>query len=70
MYTYNPIYIIVILLFILVKFTDSRQFRIAWMVPNNIYHGLNASSSVGGLKLALQSITHPTSTLLVNHTVK
>ena len=52
------------------KSVCSREFRIAWMAPSNTYYGLNASSSVGGLKLALQALTQADSKLLVNHTVR
>ncbi|XP_071122503.1 atrial natriuretic peptide receptor 1-like [Mytilus edulis] len=68
MYIFIDISLLLLLLVLCVLDVNGREFRIAWMAPKNTYHGLNASSSVGALKLALQAIDM--GDLLVNHTVR
>lgn len=53
--------------FLCVSIVQPRDFKIAWMAPKKEYHRVNAASSVGGLKLALQKMQ---TILSVNHTVR
>ncbi|CAC5359906.1 unnamed protein product [Mytilus coruscus] len=64
----KAISLLLLLLVLCVLNINGREFRIAWMAATKTYHGLNASSSVGALKLALQAIS--VGDILVNHTVR